>query len=495
MRGNAPIVVVGGGMAGLCTALAAAPRPVVLLSRAADGDGSASTLAQGGIAAAIGAGDSIDAHVADTLLAGAMHNDPGRVRMLAAAAAEAIEWLQEHGTEFDRDGAGLQLGREGGHHHARIVHAGGDASGARVMAALSAEARSATHIDWRSGVEADALVLRDGRVAGVRLDQDGRNEILMSSAVVLATGGVGALFARTTNPVGANGSGLALAMAAGAQLQDMEFVQFHPTALDLEEAHSLPLVTEALRGVGARLRDGNGKAIMDGLHPLGDLAPRDIVARRVWQENQTGGTVSLDARALEIHWERAFPTVLATCLGHGIDPRHMPIPVSAAAHFHMGGLPVDDLGRTSLDGLYAVGEVACNGVHGANRLASNSLLECVVFGRRLGSHLREQQSVRHDGGCLLVERGAGLHSDDLRLLRETLWQAAGPIRTAQNLQHGIDTLAPLLARGWQARLGQSLLAAALRRTTSIGAHWRDDAVINPVSRSRPNRSISHSIRH
>ncbi len=483
MKSDTPIVVVGGGMAGLCTALAAAPRPVVLLSRAADGTGCASALAQGGIAAAIGVGDSIDAHVADTLIAGARHNDPRRVRMLAAAAAGAIEWLQEHGVEFDRAGKHLQLGREGGHRRARIVHAGGDASGARVMGALSAAVRVATHIDWRSGVEVDALLLRDGHVAGVRLDQGGHNEILMASAVVLATGGIGALFARTTNPPGADGSGLALAVAAGARLQDLEFMQFHPTALDLD-AGSLPLVTEALRGAGARLRDGNGKAIMDGLHPLVDLAPRDIVARRVWQASQAGGSVLLDARGLNIDWEQAFPTVFATCQSHGIDPRQMPIPVSAAAHFHMGGLHADDLGRTSLDGLHAVGEVACNGLHGANRLASNSLLECVVFGRRLGAHLSAQESIRQGGEPLIVERGAGLGREDLQVLREVMWRAAGPMRTAHGMQHGIDILSPLQARGWQARLGQQLLAAALRRTTSIGAHWRDDNTA-----TRPNSQL------
>lgn len=470
-----PVVVVGGGIAGLCTALAAAPRPVLLLGRGPHGAGSASALAQGGIAAALEAGDSVDAHVADTLRAGAWRNDVHRVRMLAAAAPEAISWLELQGVAFDRDGRTLQLGREGGHRVARIVHAGGDATGARVTAALWAAVAAAPHIEWCSGVEVDGLVLCGGRVAGVRVSQDGRSEMLFSSDVVLATGGIGALFARTSNPQGADGAGLALAMAAGVPARDLEFVQFHPTVLDVTSG-SQPLVTEALRGAGARLLDASGCLVMEGVHPQGDLAPRDVVARCVWRARHETGAVMLDARIPGIDWPLAFPTVLAACLEHGIDPRSTPIPVTAAAHFHMGGLHTDDTGHTHLPGLYAVGEVACNGVHGGNRLASNSLLECVVFGRRLGVHLARQYPIGHDDARLaLIECGPGLSGPDLQLLRDTLWQAAGPIRTAQGLREGIETLEPLAARGWQARLGQSLLLAAYRRRTSIGAHWREDA--------------------
>ncbi len=474
MADDSSIIVIGSGIAGLCTALAAAPRSVVLLSRKAHGAGSASQLAQGGIAAAVGANDSIDAHVTDTLTAGSGLNDVQRVRLLAEAAPAAIEWLQSQGVTFDNADGVLKLGREGGHRLARIVHAGGDATGARVTAALSAAVASSTHIEWRSGVDVDSLLMHGKRVAGVRIFTDGYHESITSPAVVLATGGIGALFARTTNPDGADGSGLALAIAAGAEVRDMEFVQFHPTALDIGSP-SLPLVTEALRGVGARLLDPAGQPIMDGLHPLADLAPRDVVARRVWQVRNESGAVLLDARKLDIDWSHAFPTVLAACLRNGIDPRRMPIPVSAAAHFHMGGVRTDADGRSSVAGLYAVGEVACNGLHGANRLASNSLLECVVFGRRLGAYLGRLEPVQLDEGKpLIIERGSDLSSEDLQLLRETLWHAAGPIRSAQSLQEGIANIEPMLGRGWQARLGQHILHAALRRSNSIGAHWREE---------------------
>ncbi len=479
MIGDLPVIVVGSGVAGLCTALAAAPKPVLLLSRDPDAVGSASMLAQGGIAAALDRGDSIQAHVADTLRAGASHNDTHCVHLLAAAAPSSIRWLQSMGVAFDQDGGRLQFGREGGHGVARIVHAGGDATGQRVTTALAAAVAAATHVQWRSDVDVDGLVLRDGCVAGVRVDNGGRSETLFGSGVVLATGGIGALFPSTTNPPGANGAGLALALAAGAAPRDLEFVQFHPTALDVGVG-SLSLVTEALRGAGARLRDATGRLVMGDAHPLGDLAPRDIVARRVWQARRDTGAVTLDARGLDIDWAQAFPTVLAACLQHGIDPRWMLIPVTAAAHFHMGGLHTDDIGRTTLPGLHAVGEIACSGVHGANRLASNSLLECVVFGRRLGASLATQHtdaiaaSEGAAGTLELVSRGPGLEGEALQLLRDTMGHAASPVRTAKALLEASETLAPLARLGWDARLGQSILACAYRRQTSLGTHWRAD---------------------
>lgn len=482
MTRDAPIIVVGSGLAGLCTALAAAPRPVLLLSRSPDAKGSASMLAQGGIAAAIDPHDTIHAHVDDTLRAGAWHNDLHCVQMLAAAAQDSIRWLQAHGVAFDQDGDRLQLGREGGHGVARIVHAGGDATGHRVTTALATAVAAAPHVEWRSNAEVDGLVMRDGRIAGVHVDNGRTSQTLLGSAVVLATGGIGTLFPSTTNPPGADGAGLALALAAGATPRDLEFVQFHPTALDIGTG-SLPLITEALRGAGARLRDGDGHFVMAGAHSLGDLAPRDIVARRVWQARRDTGAVTLDARGLAIDWSRAFPTVLATCLQHGIDPRWMPIPVTTAAHFHMGGVQTDDIGRTSIRGLHAVGEVACSGVHGANRLASNSLLECVVFGRRIGAYLAEQpaQSSSATGmtALELIKRGPGLGREALQLLRDTMGHAAGPLRTAKILRQASEAVAHLARGGWQARLGRDLLACAYQREASIGAHWRADDAVRP----------------
>ncbi|MGY0558641.1 MULTISPECIES: L-aspartate oxidase [unclassified Lysobacter] len=482
MRKRAPVVVVGAGIAGLCAALAAAPRPVLLLGRGARVEDSASMLAQGGIAAALGAGDSVESHVRDTLAAGASCNETAQVRTLAAGAADAVAWLATLGVAFDCDGAGLMLGREGGHTSARIVHAGGDATGAGVMAALSAAASRAPHIQWRGGVDVDALRLGAGRVGGVRLRDGDHSAWVDTDAVVLATGGIGSLFARTTNPAGSDGAGLALALAAGAQPRDLEFIQFHPTALDVR-AKSLPLITEALRGAGARLLDASGQPLMDGVHPLGDLAPRDVVARRVWQARRDGGLVRLDARRLGICWQCEFPTVLAACIAHGIDPRVSPIPVTPAAHFHMGGLAVDDLSRTSLPGLHAVGEVACTGVHGANRLASNSLLEGVVFGRRLGAHLAsgraaDASAVGASRGVVAkavsIERGPGLAADGLHGLRALMWHAAGPARSADRLREAITRMEALETAGWQARLANAILRAALDRQSSVGAHWRSD---------------------
>lgn len=472
---NEPIVVVGAGVAGLATALAAAPAPVLLVCRSegGSGSGSASQLAQGGIAAALDPEDSIAAHVEDTLVAGAHHNDVARVQWLCAQAPGVIDWLLAQGVAFDRDADGrLQLGREGGHRCARVVHAGGDATGAVIVRALGARVRTAAHVQWQGGHELDALCLRGGRVCGVRLrERSGATREVAARAVVLATGGCGALFARTSNPPGACGSGLALALAAGARTRDLEFMQFHPTALDLPGQVSLPLVTEALRGAGARLVDGQGRRLLEGVHPLRDLAPRDVVARQVWQAQGAGVRVLLDATGIEGDWSQRFPSVLGACLAHGIDPRTTPIPVTPAAHFHMGGIAVDADGRSSLPGLHAVGEVACTGVHGANRLASNSLLEGIAFGRRLGAMLAVAATPAQVGEPEWRELGAGLAPAQLAQLRDLLWQAAGPLRSQAGLRQALDVCIGCSSEGWQARLALAMLAAALRRRDSLGAHW------------------------
>jgi L-aspartate oxidase len=484
----APLVIIGAGVAGLSVALAAAPRRVLLLSRApCDG---ATALAQGGIAAALDADDHPDLHAADTLAAGAEHNDAGRVRRLAYAAPETIRWLAAQGVPFDRDANGWQLGREGGHHRARIVHAGGDASGRELLAALARAVAASAHVERREGWALQALRLQAGRIAGVRLVRaTGRGEVEIATPdVVLATGGIGALFAATTNPPGADGAGLALALAVGARARDLEFMQFHPTAHAVPGIRPLPLVTEALRGAGAVLCDAQGRRLMAGVHALADLAPRDLVARRLWSEQRAGGQVSLDATGLDTIAWRQFPTVRSFCLAHGIDPRMQPIPVTPAAHFHMGGIAVDARGRSTVPGLYAVGEVACSGVHGANRLASNSLLEGVVDGRRLGRLLREHgHSGNGAGSSQWIDLGAGAGEDALARLRDGLWQGLGPVRNAATLQR---TLAAIdaddgLRDRWQAVLACELLRAAIARRDSLGAHHRDDA--------SPHRSIHQRI--
>ena len=477
-----PVVVIGAGVAGLAAALAAGPMPVQLLCREADGGGSASALAQGGIAAAMDREDSPRAHARDTQVAGAGHNQASMVEWLCRQAPGIVDWLDTQGVVFDRacDGQ-LALGREGGHGAARIVHAGGDATGAALVRALQARVRAAAHVEWCGGLEAEALLLRGGQVCGVRArDASGVDHEIEAASVVLATGGLCAMFARTSNPVGADGAGLALALAAGAQPRDLEFVQFHPTALDID-GHSLPLLTEALRGAGASLHDHAGRALMAGLHPLGDLAPRDIVSRRVWQARRDGA-VWLDARAVQGDFSRRFPTVLAACLAHGFDPRQALLPITPVAHFHMGGIAVDAEGATSLPGLYAVGEVACSGVHGANRLASNSLLEGVACGRRLGERLSTQALPVAHGPFQWRERGVSLPQEQLQRLRALMWSAAGPLRSGAGLRNALSECAAQAPSGWQARLAIAMLDAALQRTESLGAHYRTDAA--PTMRYR-----------
>lgn len=473
-------MVVGSGVAGLSVALAAAPRPVLVVARGHDGQGSSSTWAQGGIAAALGPGDSPAAHAHDTLDAGAHHNDGAAVHYLAEQAPAAIARLQSLGMPFDCDDDGrLRLGREGGHHADRIVHAGGDASGAVLLTTLLRAARASSHIQFHEGMQADALLLRADAVAGVRLcDGHGTTTLVECNEIVLATGGIGALFAASTNPPGADGNGLALGIAAGACTRDLEFIQFHPTALATGGAEPLPLVTEALRGAGARLHDAQGRSLTQGLHPLGDLAPRDLVARCVWRESLRNGHAWLDATMLGKDWPVHFPTVHAACLAHGLDPARHPIPVVPAAHFHMGGLATDRNGRTGVRGLYAVGEVACNRVHGANRLASNSLLEGLVFGHRLGRRLADAGPLRAitRGAHRWAERGTAADPTALAWLRTLLWNAMGPVRDG----HTLTTALRLLddeqgaACGWQGRLASMLLAAALQRGSSLGAHYRRD---------------------
>ncbi len=474
-RQRHPIVVVGNGVAGLCVALAAAPAPVRLLYRSLDGGGTASALAQGGVAAALAPDDSVRDHARDTLAAGAGHNDPGLVRWLTGQAPQAIAWLQRQGVGFDSapDGS-LLLAREGGHSAPRVVHAGGDATGAALVQALRARVARSPHVQCRGGVEVHGLVRQGSAVTGVCMrDARGREHVLEASAVVLATGGIGALFARTTNPPGADGAGLALGLAAGAKPRDLEFVQFHPTALDVP-GHGLPLLTEALRGAGARLLDADLRPLMEGVHPLGDLAPRDVVARQVWLQLQAQGRVWLDGTTLRADWARHFPTVLAACLAHGLDPRRGPLPVTPAAHFHMGGLACDADGRTSLPGLFAVGEVACNGLHGANRLASNSLLEGVLCGQRLGRSLAGTAGLAAGAGTRRrVMLGAVWRRTRLKPCGSACGGRPGHGANRRPWQRRAPTAWPPAGRAGKPRLAAALLQAAALRRTSLGAHhWQ-----------------------
>lgn len=466
---TSPLLVIGAGVAGLCTALAAAPRPVILVSR--DGDHAPATaLAQGGIAAALGRDDSPARHARDTLDAGHQENDPAAVHWLCAQAPAAIAWLQGLGMAFDRQGGDLRLALEGGHGIARIVHADGDATGAALLATLRRTVMDSAHLrDCWEG-DADALLLRGGRVAGARVRLAGGSTQVCedAGAVVIATGGVGALFAARTQPDGADGAGLALALQAGAEGRDLDRVQWHPTALDAFNDGRLELVSEAVRGAGARLVDASGSAFMSGCHPLADLAPRDVVAAAVARARRAGGAW-LDARMLGRDWPVRFPGIFERLCARGIDPRAEPIPVREAVHFHMGGIATDLDGHTGLPGLLAVGEAACNGVHGRNRLASNSLLEGVVFGRRAGLHLATRAIPAATGASGWIERGATLAPDALEALRGMLDAALGP----QCGRIAAQAAAKELRRrdwhrqGWQGRVALALLGAAAGRVPGV----------------------------
>jgi L-aspartate oxidase len=490
------VLVVGTGAAGLTAALGCAPRRVTVLTKARLGGGS-SPWAQGGVAAAVGADDAPALHAADTLAAGAGLNDPTIVDLLTAEGPERVRALLELGARFDRDAAGeLALGREAAHSRRRILHAK-DATGAEIVRTLIEAVRHAPEIRVIEGAFAVDLVLEGSRVVGaLAVEEDGRRMLHLAPAVVLATGGLGQLYLRTTNPKEATGDGLAMAARAGARLTDLEFVQFHPTALAVLDAGDgdgapLPLLTEALRGEGAVLLDGEGRRFMLAEHPDAELAPRDVVARAIWRRLATGDQVYLDARQVvgESFPER-FPQVFKLCRERGLDPRTAPMPVAPAAHYHMGGIQVNADGRTSLPGLWACGEVTATGAHGANRLASNSLLEALVFGARVADDLRRSPrpaaAVRTAGLCAApgFENGREAPGDPelTAAVRRLMWENVGLMRDEDGLATACAELDRLAVQhphaAGEARnllaVARLVAAAALARRESRGGHFRTD---------------------
>jgi L-aspartate oxidase len=483
------VVIVGGGLAGLFCALKLSPRPVTIVAAAPIGEGASTTWAQGGIAAAVADGDTPEAHARDTVLAGAGIVDETVALAMAREAPDRIRDLLAYGVPFDRDLEGrLKVGREAAHSARRIVHVRGDQAGRAIMAALVAAVRKTPTIRVLEGTVAEDLITEGRYVTGiqVRSSASGRLTNIPARAVVLASGGSGHLFAVTTNPTEARGQGLAIAARAGAVIADPEFVQFHPTAIDIGRDPA-PLATEAIRGEGATLVNKAGERFMRKLHPEAELAPRDIVARGVFAQVQAGRGAFLDARtAIGASFAQRFPGVTAYCGSAGIDPARDLIPVAPAAHYHMGGVLTDANGRTTLDGLWAAGEVASTGAHGANRLASNSLLEAVVYAARIADDIASLLPLTQTRAWP-VTKAPGAEPVSVvepaheQALRQLMAQHVGVIRDAKGLAYAVReiatierTCAQLPGMRNMATTALMIATAALRREESRGGHYRSD---------------------
>lgn len=521
-------VIVGAGIAGLRAAIAAAPVGRVLILAKNDITESATQYAQGGIAAALSDDDEVSLHLQDTLTAGDGLCNVAAATVLVEEGPERIEELIAWGTDFDRKGAKLTFTREGAHSRNRVLHAHGDSTGREIARALWEKARSIDGITIQEFAFTTDLILHDGKVWGVRLlDQQGKPSAINARAVLIATGGLGQVYRDTTNPGVATGDGVAMAFRAGAELSDMEFVQFHPTALYLKGAPRF-LISEALRGEGGHLVNAEMVRFMPKYHPLAELAPRDVVARAIAHELEVSAApdpaVYLDMTHLHARarLDQRFPRVFSTCLQFNIDIRTDPIPVRPAAHYSMGGVRTDLDGCSSLAGLFAAGEAACTGVHGANRLASNSLLEGLVFGTRAGKAMTQSPVASRQSLAAVIHRpsriarkdiaegnlnntsadlrseGVVLTTDDGRLataeIQELMWRDVGVVRSGDSLRSAVARLQQLGDRmaaadsrqSWEARnLQQAALLiarAALARKESRGAHYRGDFPVHDDGR-------------
>ncbi|WP_420959951.1 L-aspartate oxidase [Brucella sp. IR073] len=529
------IIIVGGGLAGLFCALKLAPRPVTVLAAAPIGHGASSAWAQAGIAAAVADGDTIEQHLADTLAAGDGIVDEEIAKGMVTEAAARVHDLLSYGVPFDRDLQGrLQVSREAAHSQSRVVRVRGDMAGRAIMQALVEAVRRTPSIEVLENCIAEDILKEGGRVTGILARGEGERFHLPARAVVLASGGIGHLYAVTTNPPEALGIGVGMAARAGAIVADMEFVQFHPTALDVGKDPA-PLATEALRGHGAMLVNDRGERFMQALHPAAEMAPRDVVARGIFAEVMAGRGAWLDCtKAVGASFPEEFPTVYGYAREVGIDPVTQPIPIVPAAHYFMGGVLTDTQGRTSLEGLWACGEVASTGVHGANRLASNSLLEAVVFAARVAGDVeacfsvktsrkdhpplscrtsppqggrlafigdgssfgniddwrnRASQSISPLEGEMSGRTEGGVHFSStvdhdnavaITLLRKTMSTHFGVIRDRTGMEEGLHTILALERTNRNPAFTNALTAAklvavsALKRQESRGAHFRTD---------------------
>lgn len=483
------VIIVGAGLGALYAALKLAPRPVLLISPETLGEGASSAWAQGGVAAAMDAKDSPADHARDTVRAGAGTVDPAVARMVTQESRDHILNLTELGTPFDQTEDGRYvLSREAAHSFARVVRVKGDRAGAEIMAALVDAVRETASIQALEGVMATDLEVDAGKVTGVavqRADSTGSGTVILrGAAVLLAGGGSGGLYAVTTNPPRIRGQVIGMAARAGAMIADPEFVQFHPTAIDIGEDPA-PLATEALRGEGAILINREGKRFMLDQHPDAELAPRDVVARAIFQETQAGNRPMLDiASVLGERVKELFPSVTEACQRHGIDPARQPIPVAVAAHYHMGGIATDMEGKASLKGLWVCGEASSTGLHGANRLASNGLLETLVYARICAEGIAKKVEQIAAQPELHIdfddEEGASM-AQAITELRNTMTNDVGVVRDAAGLKRALRTIARLEAAHTDApsflnmtATATLIAAGALLREESRGAHERSD---------------------
>ncbi|WP_341760165.1 L-aspartate oxidase [Candidatus Endowatersipora endosymbiont of Watersipora subatra] len=483
------VIIIGGGLAGLFCALKLSPKPVTILTSSSLGKGNSSSWAQAGIAAAVSETDSVEKHLADTLRAGAGISDESIARLMVSQAPDRILDLLEFGVPFDQDRKGkLRVSQEAAHSEKRIIGVRGDMAGKVVMDVLVDIVKKTPSIRVLEGYVAQDLWVQRRRVTGViarNEEQDGNNHIILSTqAVVIATGGIGHLYLVTTNPVEACGDGIGIAARAGAILADMEFVQFHPTAIDsgTDPAH---LATESLRGHGAILTNKNGTRFMKSIHPDSELAPRDIVARSIFNEVQSGRGAFLDCRQIiGKEFEKLFPTVFSSCQEVGINPGKDPIPIIPAAHYSMGGVLTDVNGRTTLEGLWACGEVTSTGVHGANRLASNSLLEAVVFSGQVAKDvfsISKRPSPAGQDHCFESKNLECRQNEKaMQQLRQIMSAEFGVVRTPHGMQYGLQKIIKLESDNNNKQFSNSLIAAksvavcACARKESRGAHFRLD---------------------